>query len=67
MTDGYGHESHPTLMLMQACEMLADKDKRIMELEAELRESSKLIFRLYVSLVIAVILIGILIFCVCVG
>lgn len=67
MTEGYGHVSHPTRQLIQACKMLEDRDARIMELEAELRESNKLIFRLYISLVIAVILIGMLIFCVCVG
>lgn len=63
MTEGYGCNSHPTLKLMQACEMLTEKDARIAELEAELRKSTKLVFRLYISLAIAVVLIGILVFC----
>ena len=67
MTDGYGYDSHPSLKLMQACEMLADKDSRIMELEMELQEKNEMISRLVTSLVLALIFIGILIVCTCVG
>lgn len=67
MTEGYGHELHPTRQLIQACEMLEDKDSRIMELELELQEKDEMISRLVVSLVLALIFIGILIVCTCVG